>query len=289
MKNKKILITGGAGFIGSALAKTLTEHNKVVSLDNYFTGSKSNHIEKVTYIDGDVKDIQNIFVNEDFDLIYHFGEYSRVEQSYEDYDFVNRFNILNFSKILEFSKKKDAKLIYSGSSTKFGIYNLGDTHSPYSWSKKKNTEHLRLYAEWFGLNYAITYFYNVYGEGEISTGKYSTVIAKFLESYRNNFDHIEVVEPGTQKRYFTHIDDVISALILVGESGRGDDYGVSSDKFYTILEVAEMIGLPIKMSPKRRGNRMDAELVLEKTKALGWQCKNNLEDYIKEMKKSTKV
>ena len=93
MKDKNILITGGAGFVGSALAKTLAEHNKVISLDNYFTGSKLNHSKKVTYVEGDVKDIQNIFINEYFDLIYHLGEYSRVEQSYKDYDFVNRFNI----------------------------------------------------------------------------------------------------------------------------------------------------------------------------------------------------
>jgi len=286
MKDKNILITGGAGFVGSALAKTLSEHNKVISLDNYFTGSKLNHLEKVAYVEGDVKDIQNIFINESFDLIYHLGEYSRVEQSYKDYDFVNRFNILNFSCILDFSKDKDAKLIYSGSSTKFALYDAEDTHSPYSWSKKKNTEHLQLYAKWIGLDYAITYFYNVYGEGEINTGKYSTVVAKFLESYKSKSDCVTVVEPGTQKRYFTHINDVVSALVLVGESGRGDGYGIGSDEPYTILELAEMIGLPIKMSPKRRGNRMDAELVIEKTKALGWQCKNSLENYITEMKKS---
>ncbi len=288
MKGKRVLITGGAGFVGSALAKNLSEHNKVVSLDNYFTGSKLNHSDKVNYIEGDIKDIKNIFINEPFDLIYHLGEYSRVEQSYKDYDFVNRFNILNFSYILDFSKEKDAKLIYSGSSTKFAVYDSEETHSPYSWSKKKNTEHLQLYAKWFGLDYAITYFYNVYGEGEINTGKYSTVVAKFLECFKNNSDYIEVVEPGTQKRYFTHIEDVISALVLVGESGQGDGYGIGSDEAYTILELAEMIGLPIKMSPKRRGNRMDAELIVKKTKALGWKCRNNLEDYIKDIKKSFK-
>ena len=154
--------------------------------------------------------------------------------------------------------------------------------------KEKNTEHLKLYSEWFGLDYAITYFYNVYGEGEINKGKYSTVVAKFLESYKNNEKTLKVVSPGTQTRNFTHIDDIVSALVIIGEKGSGDDYGIGSDESYSILDLAAMVGLPIKMEKERRGNRLDGDLITEKTKKLGWECEKNLKDYIQNFKSNLK-
>tara|TARA_Y100001970_G_scaffold246015_1_gene313518 strand:- start:334 stop:1203 length:870 start_codon:yes stop_codon:yes gene_type:complete len=288
MKHKSILITGGAGFIGSALARNLIKDNEVTSLDNYFSGSELNHIEGVEYIKGNVAEIDSILKNKKYDLIYHLGEYARVEQSYDDYSFVKDFNIISFSSMLDFAKKSNSKIIYSGSSTKFGSYFGDETDSPYSWSKKKNTEHLKLYSEWFGLDYAITYFYNVYGEGEINKGKYSTVVAKFLESYKNNEEALKVVSPGTQTRNFTHIEDIVSALVIIGEKGSGDDYGIGSDESYSILDLADMVGLPIKMEKERRGNRLDGDLITEKTKKLGWECKKNLKDYIQNFKSNLK-
>ncbi len=137
------------------------------------------------------------------------------------------------------------------------------------------------YGAWFNVPYAITYFYNVYGDREIQTGKYATLIALFKEKMKNG-ENLTIVSPGTQKRNFTHIDDIIDGLILVGENGYGDEFGIGSDEAFTILEVAQMYNGRIEMLPERRGNRMTAEVISEKTKALGWSPKKKLEDYIKQ-------
>jgi len=170
--------------------------------------------------------------------------------------------------------------VYAGSSTKFGDGGLGRFQSPYAWSKASNTELVENYSNWFGIEYVISYFYNVYGGREISTGKYATLIAIFVEKYKNNLP-LTVVKPGTQLRNFTHIDDIISGLILVGKYGSGDNYGIGCSKSYSILEIAEAFDSEIKMLPERRGNRMTAEVVCTKTKELGWSETRSIMDYIK--------
>ena len=184
-KKVKLLITGGAGFIGSHLCEKLMKKGgyKVFSLDNYFTGSKDNHIPGVVYLRGDTKDIADI-VDITPDYIYHLGEYSRVEQSFDDMEKVWRYNKDGIFAVLEFVRKTKAKLVYSGSSTKFADDGLGRSQSPYAWTKASNTELVQNYANWFGIEYAISYFYNVYGGREISTGKYATLIAIFVEKYK---------------------------------------------------------------------------------------------------------
>jgi len=132
--------------------------------------------------------------------------------------------------------------------------------------------------------YAITYFYNVYGEREIQTGKYATLIALFKEKMKKG-ESLTIVSPGTQKRNFTHIDDIVDGLLLVGENGYGDEFGIGSEEAFSIKEVAQMFGGTIEMLPERRGNRMTAEVVSDKTKALGWSPKKNLHTYIEEMRK----
>ena len=278
---KKILVTGGAGFIGSNLCEYLSkdENNKIVSLDNYSTGSKKNHIDGVEYIKGETRNIeQHIKFTPDF--IYHLGEYSRVEQSFDDIKEVWKSNKDGIFSVLEFTRKTGAKLIYSGSSTKFGDGGLGRSQSPYAWTKATNTELVENYGNWFNVPYAIVYFYNVYGNREISSGKYATLIAIFKEKMNNNLP-LTVVSPGSQKRNFTHIDDIISGLVLVGEEGFGDDFGIGCSESYTILEIAEMFGGKIEMLPERKGNRMTADLVTAKTEALGWKAKKSIKDYIK--------
>ena len=281
MKNRNVLVTGGAGFIGSALIKEISDQNNVTSVDNYFTGSKSNHHPGVRYVEEDAGNINKIFAKESFDIIYHLGEYSRVESSYEDYSLVEKFNILSFPNILNFAKKLDAKIVYSGSSTKFAEYSENDYHSPYAWSKLRNTEYLKHYAKWFGLKYAISYFYNVYGEGELSEGNYSTVVGKFLRLAQEGSNHLPVVSPGTQKRNFTHIKDTISALVLIGEKGEGDGYGIGAEESFSIIELAELIGIAPKMIETRKGNRMSGSLETQKTEMLGWKSKRKLVDYIR--------
>ncbi|MDX4039922.1 NAD-dependent epimerase/dehydratase family protein [Aliarcobacter skirrowii] len=283
---KKILVTGGAGFVGSNLCERLAQNknNEVYSLDNYFTGSKENHVSNVTYIEGSSANIDSL-VKFTPDIIYHLGEYSRVEQSFEDIEKVWEYNKNGIFAVLEFVRKTGAKIVYAGSSTKFGDGGLGRNQSPYAWSKATNTELVQNYGAWYNISYAITYFYNVYGKREISTGKYATLIALFKERMKNKED-LTIVSPGTQKRNFTHIDDIVDGLILVGENGYGDEFGIGSPESFTILEIAEMFGGTIKMLPQRRGNRMTADVMTTKTEALGWSAKRNIKDYIENLKKS---
>jgi UDP-glucose 4-epimerase len=277
---KKIIVTGGAGFIGSHLCEKLSEdeNNDVYSLDNYFTGSKANHVKNVTYITGDTVDIENLF-NFKPHTVYHLGEYSRVEQSFGDIEKVWRYNKDGIFSVLQFCRKTGAKIIYAGSSTKFGDGGLGRSQSPYAWTKSSNTELVVNYGTWFNLPYAITYFYNVYGEREISTGRYATLIALFKEKFKKG-ESLTVVSPGTQKRNFTHIDDIIQGLVLVGENGYGDEFGIGSGEAFTILEIAKMFGGDVQMLPERQGNRMMADVVTAKTEALGWKTTKSIQTYI---------
>jgi UDP-glucose 4-epimerase len=284
----KILVTGGAGFIGSHLCEELVKNtgDGIYSLDNYSTGKRENHIEGVVYIQGDTKNIDNLI---DFNpsIIYHLGEYSRVEQSFDDIKKVWSSNKDGIFSVLQFCRKSGSKLVYAGSSTKFGDGGLGRSQSPYAWTKASNTELVENYGNWFGVKYAITYFYNVYGGREISKGKYATLIALFKEKYENR-EALTIVSPGTQIRNFTHIDDIISGLIIVGESGSGDNYGIGCSESFSILEIADMFNTEIKMLPERKGNRMSAQVVCGKTKELGWIETHSIKKYIKEIKENTR-
>jgi UDP-glucose 4-epimerase len=286
MNVKKILVTGGAGFVGSHLCERLVKMGAydVYSLDNYFTGSEANHVAGVTYIRGETKNIATLV---DFapDMVYHLGEYSRVEQSFDDIEKVWAYNKEGIFAVLEFVRKAGCKILYAGSSTKFGDGGLGRSASPYAWTKASNTELVINYGNWFNVSYAITYFYNVYGEREIQTGKYATLIALFKEKMKNS-ESLTVVSPGSQKRNFTHIDDIIDGLVLVGENGYGDEFGIGSEEGFSILEVAKMFSGHIEMLPERKGNRMTADVVADKTKELGWSAKRALADYIETLQKN---
>jgi|TARA_A100001388_G_C28771856_1_gene504435 UDP-glucose 4-epimerase len=276
----KVLVTGGAGFVGSHLCERLVnEGHDVTSIDNYFTGSEDNHVQGVLYRDLDTRDVCELPTN--FDIVYHLGEYSRVEQSFDDFEKVWEYNKIGTKCILDFVKKCDAKLVYAGSSTKFTNEHIGYIKSPYTWSKETNTEFVKLFCEWNSIDYAITYFYNVYGPREIESGPYATLIAMFINKVKNG-EPLTIVQPGTQKRNFTHIDDIIDGLILVGKEGYGDEYGIGCDDSYTIMDVAAMFGIntKIEMLPARKGNRMSAKVITDRTRALGWSSRKNLKDYI---------
>jgi UDP-glucose 4-epimerase len=281
---KKILVTGGAGFVGSHLCERLAKDQniEVYSLDNYFTGSENNHVANVHYIVGDTADISKLVTFKP-DILYHLGEYSRVEQSFDDIETVWRFNKDGIFSVLEFVRKAGCKIIYAGSSTKFGDGGLGRSASPYAWTKSSNSELVMNYGQWFDVPYAITYFYNVYGRREIESGKYATLIALYKNKMKTNQD-LTIVSPGSQQRNFTHIDDIIDGLVLVGELGFGDEFGIGSSETYTVLEVAQLFGSKIKMLPERKGNRMTADVITEKTKALGWSPKRNLADYVEALR-----
>ena len=287
MKQKKILVTGGAGFIGSHLCEELSKEvtNSVVSLDNYSTGSSRNHIPGVEYIKGDTVDI-NSTIKYCPDIVFHLGEYSRVEQSFDDIETVWRSNKNGTFEVLKFCQKHSCKIVYAGSSTKFGDGGLGRNQSPYGWTKATNTELVENFGKWFEIPYAIVYFYNAYGPREIRDGKYATLIAKFAEKMRRG-EHLTVVAPGTQKRNFTYVKDIVSALIKVGEQGYGDEYGIGSRESYSVLEIAEMFAGEVEIIPERRGNRMTANVITEKTEALNWSARTSVVDYIKELRNAS--
>lgn len=282
IKNKTILITGGAGFVGSHLCEFLIKRNRVYVLDNYFTGSRKNHINGVLYKKGETKNAFKLFKNlNSLDYIFHLGEYSRVEQSFNDIEKVMEYNVGSFFEIIKLTMHFNSKLIYCGSSTKFAVYEKNDHHSPYAWSKKNNTEFLINFANYYKIKYAITYFYNVYGEREIEEGKYATVIAKFLKLKNEKAKYIEITRPGTQKRNFTHVKDIISGLITVAEKGNGDGYGISSLKAYSIIQLSRLFNMDYKLLPKKKGNRLKGKVNISKTKKLGWSPKYDLQKYLK--------
>ncbi len=281
---KLILVTGGAGFIGSHFcARLMQDGHRVISLDSYFTGSRENHVKGVDYREGHTKDIEK-HILETPDLIYHLGEYSRVEKSLEEPALVWDLNKDGTFGVLEFWRKRGGKLVYAGSSTKFGDGGLGRMQSPYAWTKASNTELVRNYSAWYGMPHAITYFYNVYGPGG-RAGAYGTVIEIFKQKQLAG-ESLTVNAPGTQKRNFTHVDDIIEGLILVGTDGTGDDFGLGDEQAYSILEVAQMFGGEIVMKPAPQGNRMTADIDTSKTRSLGWSPKRKLTDYIAEIKKA---
>ena len=284
-KNKIILVTGGAGFIGSHLIERLVQdkNNKIVSLDNYFSGTEKNHIEGAKYIKGETKDIEE-HIKEMPDIIYHLGEYSRVLTSFEDVEIVWRFNTLGTFSVLEFCRKNSIKIIYAGSSTKFGDNIGGRNESPYAWSKANNTNLVKNYGKWFNLPYAITYFYNVYGGREISEGKYATLIGIFSRKYKNN-ESLTITSPGIQRRAFTYINDTVDGLMLVGEKGKGDGYCIGSEKTYSILEIANFFGSEIEMIPEKKGDRRSSTIDLSKMKELGWSAKKDIKEHIASIKK----
>lgn len=281
---KTILVTGGAGFIGSNLIERLVKdpNNRVISLDNYFTGSKENHIGGATYIEGHTKDIEKL-IDETPDIIYHLGEYSRVEQSILEPDLVYDLNTIGTQAVVEFWRKKRCKLVYAGSSTKFGDNGLTRTASPYASTKAENSELVCRVGVQEAISYAVAYFYNVYGPRERS-GAYGTVIEHFKQMYISGAP-CAIVSPGTQVRNFTHVNDIVDGLIAVGENGAGDGYGLGNERAYSILDVAEMFGFDaedIVMFPEREGNRMISTIDISRIQALGWTAQKALSQYIQD-------
>jgi len=279
-----ILVTGGAGFVGTALIRELVKDpsNCVYSLDNYFTGTEKNHVEGATYIRGNTQHIQDLIHDgSKIDIVYHFGEYSRVSTSFEDNETVWRSNVAGTREVLEFCRRNNCKLIYSASSTKFGDGGTNAYASPYALSKSQNTELIRCYSEWFGLDSVICYFYNVYGPGQITEGKYATVIGIFERQYFAD-EPLTVVFPGTQERSFTHIDDVVSALIKL-QKVKGDNYCIGNTEAYQIVEVAKMFSDNLVYLDERPGERYTTAIDLTKMAELGWKPVHNLPAYVKDI------
>lgn len=285
-KSEKIaLVTGGAGFVGSHLCERLVHDGyQVISLDNYFSGNESNHVAGVEYRKGHTKDITAL-IPESPDIVYHLGEYSRVAKSIEEPQLVFDLNMQGTFAVLEFWREKKCKLVYAGSSTK-GVGDRGDgvvgrDLAPYTWMKAANTELVVNYGRWYGLPYAIVYFYNVYGPRERTIHEYGTVIETWRQAMQKG-EPLFVRSPGTQARAFTHVLDTIEGIVLVGEKGEGDNFGIGTDEVFTLLQVAEMFGGTVSMLPATKTTRQSAEVDSTKTRALGWIPRYHVSAYINE-------
>jgi len=282
VKYDKILVTGGAGFIGTALLKRLSSQfpdSTLYSLDNYSTGTAKNHISGVTYI-GDLTENINNYSWIVPDIVFHFGEYSRVSTSFSDHKRVFDSNIIGTKMVLDFCSENQIRMIYSASSTKFGDQGKNVNKSPYAYYKSVNTETINNYRSWFDFDCSLTYFYNVYGPGQIEEGKYSTVIGVFENQRRNN-KPITVCSPGTQVRDFTHIDDIIDGLIVIMEKGKSREYFLGTGEKYSIIEIAKMFSKSIEIIDPRPGERFDSSINLKSMLELGWKAKINIKDYIR--------
>jgi len=271
------LVIGGAGFVGSNLVQRLVSKGvSVTSLDNYSTGRTHRHIEGCLYFAGEARDITGIgHCFERPDVVFHLGEYSRVEQSVDEPVAAMRGTDA-VPMVMEFCKTNASKLVYTGSSTRFG-----DAASPYSVCKAKNAQMVEEMRKFLGIEAAVVYLYNVYGPGELRDGLYSTLIGRALRA-KETGECIQVTAPGTQRRNFTHVEDVVDGLLAVAQKGDGDGYGIGADDDYSVLDVVKMIGCQYRIGFRAKGNRMSASLTTEATKALGWRAQRDLQSYIEE-------
>ena len=230
MARRTILVTGGAGHVGSHLIELLVAEgeSRVISLDNYSNGRVENHIPGAEYRVGHTKDIDRL-VPERPDVVFHLGEYARIATSFEDVAIVYDYNITGTFGVAEFCRKRSVeKLVYAASSTRFAIEGDGRHQNPYSFTKSTNVDLLNDYGRWYGLPYAICYFYNAYGPREVGDGPYATLIARF-ETMRKRGQTLTVVAPGTQRRAFTYVKDLARGIKLVGERGQGDGYALRAE------------------------------------------------------------
>lgn len=286
---KNILVTGGAGFVGSNLIKRLkTDYPdaRIVSLDNYMSGSSDNHISGVEYYHGHTMNAHEIFkdLETPFDMVYHFGEYSRIVQSFNDIQLAMDSILVGTPRILELCRVWGAKLIYSASSSKFGNEGKDENLAPYSWMKAKMVELIKNYGEWYDLQYQINYFFNVYGPNQITKGDYATVVGIFERQFLNG-EPCTVVSPGTQSRDFTHVDDIIEGVIKSSSiSENGGEWFLRSGVSRTIIEVAELFG-DWTFIPERRGERTHSATVKSNTnEKLGLNPTDRLEEWIQSVK-----
>ena len=286
MKKKYIVVTGGAGFVGSNLIEYFLEKTNftIISIDNYSSGTKKNHLKskRITYVNGSTKDIASILKNKKkkINSIFHFGEFSRIYQSFLQYDKCIRYNLKGSFEVVTFATKNRIKIIYSATSSMLGNNGKDENLSPYSWSKAKNLELIKNFNKWFGLKYEIVFFYNVYGPGQIKNSNMSAVIGIFETQFKKGRP-LTVVKPGSQRRDFTHINDIVRGCYLAWKKGRQSEYMLGTKKQFSILEIARMFKTSIKFIPSRKGERFKSSISNNNAyKHLNYTANIKIEKYI---------
>jgi UDP-glucose 4-epimerase len=293
MKKNFIVVTGGAGFIGSNLIELLLKktNDRIISLDNYSSGKKTNHIKnyknRIVYVKGDTNKIDSLLgqYKKHIKVIFHFGEYARIHQSFDDVKKCFLSNISGTSKVFNFCLENKIKIIYSATSASLGNKGLDQELSPYAFTKSKNLKLLMSMKKWFGLDYEALYFYNVYGKRQIREGNMATVIGIFEKQYIKKIP-LTIVSPGTQTRKFTHIDDTIYGCYLAWKKNLNRHYTISNSRSYSIIQVAQMFSNKYRFVKSRLGERNNSTLVkkIGKIKIYNIPCKISLVDYINQLK-----
>jgi UDP-glucose 4-epimerase len=287
MKNI-IIVTGGAGFIGSNLIKYLLKKTnlKIISIDNYSTGTIKNHInhKNVKYIRGENINISKILKisKKKIKVIFHFGEFSRIFQSFLKPKECLNSNINNSFEVINFASENKIQIIYSATSSALGNNGKDQNQSPYSWAKTKNIELIKNYSEWFDLKYELVFFYNVYGPNQITDSPMSALIGIFESQYKKKVP-LTIVKPGSQSRDFTHVDDIVHGCYLAWTKGKQKEYMLCTNKSYSILEIAKMFGSKYKFLRSRPGDRFGSIISNNNAKKiLGFTAKKNIKNYIKD-------
>ena len=290
-----IIVTGGAGFVGSNLIELLLERTnlKIISVDNYSSGSKKNHIgnSRVRYINSHTKNILKILnkIKKKIRTVFHFGEFARIYQSFIELDECIESNSIGTHAVFNFCIQNKIKLIYSATSASLGNSGNDKNLSPYAFLKAKNLELLENLKKWYNFKFEIIYFYNVYGPKQICKGDMATVIGIFENCFKNNLP-LTVVKPGTQSRRFTHIANTVEVCFLAWKENKCRHYAISHKKSLSILKVASFFGKRIKYLPSRPGERYASALTSMNlsNKVYKKFGKINLEDYIKNIVKTDK-
>jgi len=292
ISKKKIIITGGAGFVGTNLIKFLLKKTKyeIISIDDYSSGSKSNHIKslRIKYIKGKTSQITKLIKNpNNIKSVFHFGEFARIYQSFLNMNECIDSNSVGSNAIFNFCLKNKIKLIYSATSASLGNSGKDKNLSPYAFTKSKNLELLENLKKWFNFKYEVIYFYNVYGPHQICKGQMATVIGIFEDHYKRN-KPLPIVKPGTQTRRFTHINDTINVCYLAWKKNLCRHYSIANKKSYSLLEVAKMFKTKINFLSKRPGERYASALMNKNlsNKIYKHFGKISLKNYIEEFKKN---